>query len=64
VQALKKAVVTVLLLLYVQLISAVAYLHRRWVVHRDIKMSNLLYSSKTGLLKLCDFGLARWVGMG
>ncbi|KAJ9522877.1 hypothetical protein QJQ45_023668 [Haematococcus lacustris] len=43
-----------------QLLRAVAHLHRCWVVHRDIKMSNLLYSSSCGLLKLCDFGLARY----
>lgn len=38
---------------------AVAFLHGRWVVHRDIKLSNLLLTN-TGELKLCDFGLARY----
>ncbi|KAG2500660.1 hypothetical protein HYH03_001426 [Edaphochlamys debaryana] len=42
-----------------QLLEAVASLHDRWVVHRDIKLSNLLYTH-TGHLKLCDFGLARY----
>ncbi|KXZ49266.1 hypothetical protein GPECTOR_22g859 [Gonium pectorale] len=42
-----------------QLLEAVAFLHDRWVVHRDIKLSNLLYTH-TGHLKLCDFGLARY----
>lgn len=42
----------------VQLLEAVAFLHDHWVVHRDIKLSNLLYTH-TGHLKLCDFGLAR-----
>jgi serine/threonine protein kinase len=48
-------------LLSLQLLEAVAYLHSRWVVHRDLKLSNLLYTSH-GTLKLCDFGLARWAG--
>ena len=38
-----------------------AHLHDNWVVHRDIKMSNLLYN-KRGSLKLADFGLARTFG--
>lgn len=40
----------------IQLLVAVAYLHDHWVTHRDIKMSNLLYTND-GQLKLCDFGL-------
>ncbi|MEW5300956.1 MAG: hypothetical protein WDW36_003843 [Sanguina aurantia] len=42
-----------------QLLEAVAYLHQRWTVHRDLKLSNLLYTGQ-GMLKLCDFGLARY----
>lgn len=44
--------------LFRQLLAAVAHLHSRWVLHRDLKLSNLLYSDG-GHLKLCDFGLAR-----
>ena len=43
-----------------QLFSAMAHLHANYVLHRDLKMSNLLYSDR-GVLKLCDFGLARTV---
>ena len=44
-----------------QLLSGVAYLHSNWVIHRDLKTSNILYTNK-GHLKICDFGLARQYG--
>ncbi len=44
-----------------QLLSAVAHMHSLWFIHRDLKSSNLLYSNK-GVLKVCDFGLARRYG--
>jgi serine/threonine protein kinase len=44
-----------------QLLAGVAYLHHNWVLHRDLKSSNILYSN-TGALKICDFGLARQYG--
>ena len=37
-----------------------SYCHAQNVLHRDIKASNLLIS-KTGELKIADFGLARLV---
>ena len=49
--------------LCLQLLQAVEYLHRRWVFHRDLKLSNLLLNNR-GELKLCDFGLARFYQPG
>lgn len=40
-----------------QLVSAVKYLHHKQVVHRDLKLGNLLLNEEMDL-KLADFGLA------
>ena len=42
-----------------QMFEGLDYLHRRGVLHRDIKAANILIS-KTGVLKFADFGLARF----
>jgi NIMA (never in mitosis gene a)-related kinase 9 len=41
-----------------QIISAVDYIHDQQILHRDIKSLNI-FSTKAGLLKLGDFGLAK-----
>jgi serine/threonine protein kinase len=45
-----------------QLVKGVDYLHRRRVLHRDLKPQNLLID-RDGNLKLADFGLARAFGI-
>lgn len=56
-----------------QLLEGVKYMHENWIIHRDLKTSNLLLDNK-GNLKICgtkieqfgnhflDFGLARRYG--
>ncbi|KAJ2861468.1 hypothetical protein GGH94_004880 [Coemansia aciculifera] len=46
--------------LLLQLCRAVAHLHANWIVHRDLKTSNLLMAD--GSLRVADFGLARKYG--
>ncbi|XP_003737981.1 cyclin-dependent kinase 11B [Galendromus occidentalis] len=47
--------------LMIQLLRAVAHMHDNWILHRDLKTSNLLLSHK-GILKVGDFGLGREYG--
>ncbi|CAK9329957.1 unnamed protein product [Citrullus colocynthis] len=47
---------------YLQMtLKGLAYCHKKWVLHRDMKPNNLLIGSN-GQLKLADFGLARIFG--
>ncbi|RLM54426.1 hypothetical protein C2845_PM10G00970 [Panicum miliaceum] len=43
--------------LFQQLVAAVAYCHRSMVVHRDLKMENVLLDSR-GDVKIADFGFS------
>ncbi|KAF9906737.1 hypothetical protein EC991_000330 [Linnemannia zychae] len=47
--------------LMLQLLSATELLHENWILHRDLKTSNLLLNNN-GELKVADFGLARRYG--
>lgn len=47
--------------LLLQLTSGLAYLHSLYILHRDLKTSNILLNNR-GQLKIADFGMARYVG--
>lgn len=42
-----------------QIVSATSYLHDHYILHRDLKTSNLLLNNR-GEIKLADFGMARY----
>ncbi|KAG7172666.1 cyclin-dependent kinase 10-like [Homarus americanus] len=44
-----------------QVFKGLAYLHLKEIVHRDVKVSNLLLTNM-GTIKIADFGLARELG--
>ncbi|KAL6756821.1 cyclin dependent kinase [Haematococcus lacustris] len=46
-----------------QILQGLHYLHKRRVLHRDLKPQNLLISRRGNTLKLADFGLARAMGV-
>jgi cell division cycle 2-like len=47
--------------LMLQIVSAAEYLHSNWILHRDLKTSNLLMNNR-GEIKIADLGMARYTG--
>ncbi|KAI9037974.1 Pkinase-domain-containing protein [Aspergillus affinis] len=47
--------------LMLQVLSGLGFLHSQWIMHRDLKTSNLLINNR-GELKIADFGMARYYG--
>ncbi|KAL6435710.1 hypothetical protein ACFW04_005541 [Cataglyphis niger] len=45
----------------IQTLQGLEYLHFNWILHRDLKPNNLLVNSE-GVLKIGDFGLAKFFG--
>ncbi|GES89186.1 kinase-like domain-containing protein [Rhizophagus clarus] len=50
-------------LVFIQLVNILEYLHENNIVHRDLKLENILIDSSTNgpVIKLTDFGLAKFI---
>ena len=46
--------------IFCQVLSAVEYLHKNYIIHRDLKLENLLFD-EYGDAKLIDFGFCKYV---
>ena len=42
-----------------QILNGVNYLHQNLIIHRDLKLENILYDEKKNIAKIADFGLSR-----
>ncbi|MCX8082967.1 MAG: serine/threonine protein kinase [bacterium] len=52
--------------LFIKLVETVGYIHKKGIIHNDIKPENIIIGKVNGILKLTDFGYAekvkRWFG--
>ena len=44
-----------------KIIKCLQYLHSKNIIHRDVKPENILLNQDYSLLKICDFGFARFM---
>lgn len=46
------------------LLDSISYLHQQGLMHRDITATNILVDEKMQIIKLCDFGLSKYLSKG
>ncbi len=49
--------------IFKQIIEGLNYIHSKGIVHRDIKLDNILIDLKNNI-KICDFGVSRKIKKG
>lgn len=45
--------------LFSDILKSVLQLHQHYIIHRDIKPTNIMSSHATGVLKVLDYGMAK-----
>ena len=50
-------------MIFKQIIEGLKYIHKKNIIHRDIKLDNILIDT-TNTVKICDFGVSRKISKG
>ena len=45
--------------LFSDILKSVLQLHEHYIIHRDIKPTNIMISHATGVMKVLDYGMAK-----
>lgn len=54
---------TITKFIFKQIIEALQYIHSKGIVHRDIKLDNILIDLQNNI-KICDFGVSKKIKRG